>query len=214
MLELENYKILVDGVLSNLDLDEVVGANKWLAKIGVTSEALVVERYVLALTLCTDSYSSSAQSIWMMALFVSSTQNYTDYFLRLDQLIPPLPSTEDLLFDDQFQPGTRLALQDGLHAKHPVIMIPGIVSTGLEVWNTHPSHSSKSSSTTSSPCGLKYFRKRMWGTLNQLRAVLLDKQCWMDHMLLDNITGLDPPGVKLRAAQGLGAAGKGGGEKE
>ena len=34
------------------------------------------------------------------------------------------------------------------------------------------------------------------------RAVLLDKECWKDHMKLDPITGLDPPDVKLRAAQG------------
>ncbi|KAJ3108074.1 hypothetical protein HDU97_002309 [Phlyctochytrium planicorne] len=46
----------------------------------------------------------------------------------------------------------------------------------------------------------------MWGTMNQIRAVLLDKQCWMEHMMLDPETGLDPPGFKLRAAQGLDAA--------
>ena len=34
------------------------------------------------------------------------------------------------------------------------------------------------------------------------RAVLLDKHCWTLHMQLDPETGLDPPGVKLRAAQG------------
>ncbi|CAG8725284.1 3101_t:CDS:2, partial [Racocetra persica] len=38
------------------------------------------------------------------------------------------------------------------------------------------------------------------------RAVLLDKECWESNMRLDPVTGLDPPDVKLRAAQGLDAA--------
>ncbi|KAI9090481.1 Lecithin:cholesterol/phospholipid:diacylglycerol acyltransferase, partial [Phlyctochytrium arcticum] len=72
----------------------------------------------------------------------------------------------------------------------PVILIPGIVSTGLEVWNTGP----------------KYFRKRIWGTTDHLKSMLLNNACWIYHMMLDEKTGMDPPGVKLRAAQGLDAA--------
>lgn len=34
------------------------------------------------------------------------------------------------------------------------------------------------------------------------RAVLLDKDCWTEHMRLDPETGLDPLNAKLRAAQG------------
>ncbi|KAF9194642.1 hypothetical protein BGZ51_008573 [Haplosporangium sp. Z 767] len=37
-------------------------------------------------------------------------------------------------------------------------------------------------------------------------AVLLDKDCWISNMRLDSETGLDPEGVRLRAAQGLEAA--------
>ncbi|KAF9579305.1 hypothetical protein BGW38_004492 [Lunasporangiospora selenospora] len=51
-----------------------------------------------------------------------------------------------------------------------------------------------------------YFRKRMWGTTTMFRAVLLDKDCWIANMRLDSKTGLDPEGVRLRAAQGLEAA--------
>ncbi|KAJ3279917.1 hypothetical protein HK104_001068, partial [Borealophlyctis nickersoniae] len=125
--------------------------------------------------------------------------------------------------NEDFVPGARLAAEEGLQAKHPVILIPGIVSTGLEVWNTPPpcaipnatSSSSTSNATTcendevssrNRACGQKYFRKRMWGTMNQFRAVLLDRDCWMNHMKLEKESGLDPPGVKLRAAQGLDAA--------
>ncbi|KAG9292687.1 hypothetical protein G9A89_008274 [Geosiphon pyriformis] len=97
-----------------------------------------------------------------------------------------------ILVDTEFMPGLKLATS-GLRGEHPVILVPGIVSTGLESWST-------------SNCSQKYFRKRMWGTTAMFRAVLLDKECWKDHMKLDPVTGLDPPGVKLRAAQGLDAA--------
>ncbi|KAJ3152961.1 hypothetical protein HDU86_005416 [Geranomyces michiganensis] len=177
-----------------------------------------------------------------------------------------------------FLPGARLAAE-GLRAKHPVVLIPGIVSTGLQVWNTAPMDSSaaekkwgtaEEESTPSSQkegvdsrlerqmarirkllpflpkhmlhkkahagdppqhrtkpedvedtgdraalkavmaanraCGQKYFRKRMWGTVDQLKAIMLNKECWLHHMMLNERDGLDPPGVKLRAAQGLDAA--------
>ncbi|KAI8868810.1 LACT-domain-containing protein [Ramicandelaber brevisporus] len=83
-----------------------------------------------------------------------------------------------------------------VRGRHPVVMIPGIVSTGLESW----------SPPTSSQCAQKYFRERLWGTLTMVRAVLLDKTCWVEHLLLDPNDGLDPPGIKLRAAEGLDAA--------
>lgn len=38
------------------------------------------------------------------------------------------------------------------------------------------------------------------------KAVLLDKDCWISNLRLDPETGLDPEGVRLRAAQGLEAA--------
>lgn len=30
--------------------------------------------------------------------------------------------------------------------------------------------------------------------------------CWMEHMALDNVTGMDPPGVRVRPVSGLVAA--------
>lgn len=94
--------------------------------------------------------------------------------------------------ENGFATGARLAAE-GLTATHPVILLPGIISTGLESWGT-------------SACSQKYFRHRMWGTLTMFRAVLLDKDCWTQHMKLDPLTGMDPPGIRLRAAQGLDAA--------
>lgn len=71
-------------------------------------------------------------------------------------------------------------------------MIPGVISTGLESWGTDP---------PSRP----YFRKRLWGSWSMMRALVLDKAGWKKHIMLDKATGLDPPGIKLRAAQGFDA---------
>ncbi|KAK9457668.1 Lecithin:cholesterol acyltransferase-domain-containing protein [Dipodascopsis uninucleata] len=91
----------------------------------------------------------------------------------------------------------RHMYKEGLRAKHPVVMVPGVISTGLESWST----------TDTQDCGCEqYFRKRLWGSFNMLRAMFLDKTCWLKHIMLDPNTGLDPKGYKLRAAQGLEAA--------
>ena len=70
-------------------------------------------------------------------------------------------------------------------------MIPGVISTGLESWGTERE-------------SIQYFRKRLWGSWSMMRALVLDKASWKKHIMLDRLTGLDPPGVKLRAAQGFG----------
>jgi phospholipid:diacylglycerol acyltransferase len=85
------------------------------------------------------------------------------------------------------------ARQQGIRAQHPVIMIPGVISTGLESWSTEEG-------------ARQYFRKRLWGSWTMMRALVLDKAGWKRHIMLDKDTGLDPPGVKLRAAQGFDAA--------
>ena len=39
-----------------------------------------------------------------------------------------------------------------------------------------------------------------------MRALVLNKASWKRHIMLDPDTGLDPPGIKIRAAQGFDAA--------
>ncbi|KAF2802030.1 Phospholipid:diacylglycerol acyltransferase [Mytilinidion resinicola] len=92
---------------------------------------------------------------------------------------------------DSFAVGLH-ARSEGIQAKHPVIMIPGVISTGLESWGTEES-------------SRQYFRKRLWGSWTMMRSLVLDKAGWKRHIMLDKITGLDPPGIKLRAAQGFDA---------
>lgn len=92
---------------------------------------------------------------------------------------------------DSFSVGLK-ARADGLEAHHPMVLIPGVISTGLESWGT---------ANISRP----YFRKRLWGSWTMMRALVLDKEVWKKHIMLDKRTGLDPPLVKLRAAQGFDA---------
>jgi phospholipid:diacylglycerol acyltransferase len=93
---------------------------------------------------------------------------------------------------DSFTVGLHLQSQ-GIHAYHPVIMIPGVISTGLESWGTEEK-------------SRQYFRKRPWGSWSMMRALVLDQASWKRHIMLDKHTGLDPPGIKLRAAQGFDAS--------
>ncbi|KAF2487427.1 Lecithin:cholesterol acyltransferase-domain-containing protein [Neohortaea acidophila] len=124
--------------------------------------------------------------------------------MRLDSLLDVLPAglikdvqnlqtaEKEAVDYDSFAIGLA-AKAEGVHSKFPVIMIPGVISTGLESWGVEAQ---------SRP----YFRKRLWGSWTMLRAMVLDKAAWKRHIMLDPDTGLDPPGIKLRAAQGFDAA--------
>lgn len=101
-------------------------------------------------------------------------------------------SSRRIFESKDFKVGAELAEQ-GYRPEFPVIMLPGIVSTGLESWSTAEEDAS-------------FFRQRLWGTGSMFRFLLLDKQRWMKHMKLDPVTGVDPEGVKVRAAEGLDAA--------
>ena len=125
--------------------------------------------------------------------------------ISLDSLIDALPASvikdardltkaeREVVSYDSFSIGLHLQSQ-GISAHHPVIMIPGVISTGLESWST------------GSDSSRQYFRKRLWGSWSMMRALVMDQAAWKRHIMLDKETGLDPPGVKLRAAQGFDAA--------
>lgn len=79
---------------------------------------------------------------------------------------------------------------DGV-AKHPLVMVPGIISCGLELWQPGECF------------GDDFFRTRLWGGLGMGRAILSNFSCWLSHMTLDAATGLDQPGCEVRAAEGF-----------
>ncbi|KAH3673340.1 hypothetical protein WICMUC_003700 [Wickerhamomyces mucosus] len=100
-------------------------------------------------------------------------------------------------FSESFAVGKALRAEENLTSKHSVIMVPGVISTGIESWGLDGVDGCRSQ---------QHFRKRLWGSMYMLRMMFLDKTCWLKHIMLDPETGLDPPGVKLRAAQGFEAA--------
>eukprot|EP00744_Colponema_vietnamica_P032823 GILI01053480.1.p1 GENE.GILI01053480.1~~GILI01053480.1.p1 ORF type:complete len:345 (-),score=76.29 GILI01053480.1:11-919(-) len=86
-------------------------------------------------------------------------------------------------------PGEILA-RKGVRAKFPVLLIPGFISSALEVWEPHE-------------CGKpNWFRERIW--MNAPRF-LSNPLCWLIHMSLSE-DGMDPEGIKVRAWEGLKAA--------
>ncbi|KAI8391431.1 Lecithin:cholesterol acyltransferase-domain-containing protein [Radiomyces spectabilis] len=123
-----------------------------------------------------------------IASIIPATDIVDELFGNVTNFFTPAPST-----DTPFMPALAAKEELGLKPHFPVVLLPGIVTSGLESWGT----SEKSR---------KYFRKRMWGTTTMFRSVLLDKESWTQHMRLDPVTGLDPPGIKVRAAQGMDAA--------
>ncbi|EIM85096.1 phospholipid/diacylglycerol acyltransferase [Stereum hirsutum FP-91666 SS1] len=81
----------------------------------------------------------------------------------------------------------------GLSAEYPVVLVPGVISTGLESWSTLPEHR-------------PFFRQKLWGGFHMVSQVTFNKDRWLAALMLDPVTGLDPPGIKVRAAEGLDAA--------
>lgn len=95
---------------------------------------------------------------------------------------------------ESFSVGKRMQTQYNLTSKYNVIMVPGVISTGLESWGLSEDGDCPS---------INHFRKRLWGSFYMLRTMILDKACWLKHVKLDPHTGMDPPNIRLRAAQGF-----------
>ncbi|KAI0262571.1 phospholipid:diacylglycerol acyltransferase [Gloeopeniophorella convolvens] len=109
------------------------------------------------------------------------------------RLISTIPEPWKLNTDGrEFQVGDEIKAR-GLSANYPVVLIPGIVSTGLESWSTSPEYRA-------------FFRQKVWGGFHMLSQVTFNREKWMSTLLLDPVTGLDPEGVKVRAAEGFDAA--------
>lgn len=104
---------------------------------------------------------------------------------------------DSINFSEDFAVGKAMVQEQNLKAKHPVIMIPGVISTGLESWSIEGTKECPSQA---------HFRKRLWGSMYMLRTMFLDKACWLKHIMLDEKTGLDPEGIRIRSAQGFEAA--------
>ncbi|ONK66150.1 uncharacterized protein A4U43_C06F4650 [Asparagus officinalis] len=119
-------------------------------------------------------------SIWWFLLFLYNAMPASFPQYVTEAITGPLPDP----------PGVKLQ-KEGLTAKHPVVFVPGIVTGGLELWEGHQ-------------CADGLFRKRLWG--GTFGEVYKRPLCWVEHMSLDNETGLDPEGIRVRSVTGLVAA--------
>lgn len=135
-----------------------------------------------------------------------SFDNFQDYFddwklslpTSLQTMVNEFQNTHNGPdYSESFAVGKSLQKEFNISSKHPVVMIPGVISTGIESWGLDGTEDCPSQ---------PHFRKRLWGSMYMLRTMFLDKACWLKHIKLDPETGLDPPGVTLRAAQGFEAA--------
>lgn len=118
--------------------------------------------------------------------------------LGFQALISDIPKQRELQGSaESFAVGKQLKSKYNLEPKYNVVLVPGVISTGIESWSV----------TTDGDCpSINHFRKRLWGSFYMLRTMVLDKTCWLKHIMLDQESGLDPEGVTLRAAQGFEAA--------
>nr|AZM65200.1 diacylglycerol acyltransferase 1 [Vitellaria paradoxa] len=119
-------------------------------------------------------------TVWWILLFLYNAMPASFPQYVTEAITGPLPDP----------PGVKLR-KEGLKAKHPVVFVPGIVTGGLELWEGHQ-------------CAEGLFRKRLWG--GTFGEVYKRPSCWVEHMSLDNETGLDPPGIRIRPVTGLVAA--------
>jgi len=124
------------------------------------------------------------------------TENLTD--MRLEEFLVRTGwasnhNVSSYISPDSHRIGYKLA-QEGARAKYPVVMIPGFVTSGLELW-------------AGKPCARnKYFRQRMWGGIGTARQFFTERDCWREHLALDPFTGMDPEGIRLRSCTGFEAA--------
>ena len=115
-------------------------------------------------------------------------QGLNDSWFRFNQTLPKSYITQERL-----RPGFQLGKEKGVKGKYPVVMVPGFVTSGLEVWQ-------------GKECAKKYFRQRMWGRATSVQYWLMERHCVIEHFGLDLMTGKDPEDIRIRAAQGFEAA--------
>eukprot|EP00124_Ichthyophonus_hoferi_P003850 Ihof_evm2s366 gene=Ihof_evmTU2s366 len=88
--------------------------------------------------------------------------------------------------------GRRLA-EEGLKKKHPILLLPGFTTSGLEVWS-------------GLECYDAPFRSRLWTSFAMIKNALLNSRCWIDHLKLDTYSNLDPPDIRVRPSEGTESA--------
>uniref|UniRef100_A0A061R4E4 Phospholipid:diacylglycerol acyltransferase n=1 Tax=Tetraselmis sp. GSL018 TaxID=582737 RepID=A0A061R4E4_9CHLO len=114
--------------------------------------------------------------------------------ISFDRLVENLPSLRAIIGSDDnvFTDIVSDAPQE-LSPKHPIVIIPGITNTPLALYQGRE-------------CAKHWLRNSLWGSITaSARLFTSNSSCYLEHLELDEDTGLDPPGIRLRPAQDLGA---------
>lgn len=113
-------------------------------------------------------------------LFLLFFALYLIMFLRPDYAIYIRNSLENTLKklnltaeEFQLRPGQRLAQYR--QPSMPIIIIPGIISTGLELWQ-------------GTECAAGKFRHLFWTSMQMVGNIGRDHQCWLKHISLNMST--------------------------
>ena len=76
---------------------------------------------------------------------------------------------------------------------HPVVIIPGMTSTALEVWRGQNCYDDAT-------------RQRVWSSGGSTATFLLDPECLQRHLAMNASNWEDPDSIRVRAASGLSSA--------
>lgn len=187
----------------NTSIKEGVGSSSWEDSLAVSlietfttdSDNLcpaLIAWLISAPSMTLEDLQAQLPDFHLDAISIANFPEISSVFQNLTNQFGGSKESKAWFAKTDFQVG-RNALAANLTKKHAVILIPGIISTGLESWSTDEYTAS-------------YFRKRVWGTSSMVSAIVTNKDRWIRAMSLDPETGLDPPGAKLRSAQGFSAA--------
>lgn len=163
----------------------------------IVSERLlspVAERVIPELHHRLEFFESRMLDAIEMAKFMTPNFDETLYWGAVNATLTKTKGMANtLITQEKMRPGYQLAQKYDTDDKHPVVMVPGFITSGLEVWK-------------GKSCMKNVFRERVWGGLASAPYWLRERYCMMENMALDPITGMDPKGIKVRSAQGFGAA--------
>lgn len=94
-----------------------------------------------------------------------------DYSVAIRNSIETVLKTFNLTSEEfRLRPGQRLARYR--QPSMPIIIIPGIISTGLELWR-------------GTDCAKGKFRHRFWTSMQMVGNIGRDHQCWLKHLSLN-----------------------------
>lgn len=100
-----------------------------------------------------------------------------------------------LQFYEKFNSGAAV-----LPHRHPVLILPGFITTGLEVWEANSSCLQKLD---------VYLALRQWMLGPKMLLLMIrDPACWFELFSLDPNTGMDKNGTRVRGGEGAASVGE------